>query len=385
MKSRDPVLTGGRDYWDSVNLPVEEFEDRIGAVRGVMDEQRLDALLIYGNGSNDGHVCYVSNLVNKVPHWGIMVVVTADSTLVINERSSRSKPVTEAGTWIDDVRFHGDISKSLPDILGGLNASVTDIGTVGFHAMPCRQRARIDELRNEYNFSECDRALYDLRRHKSQREYDQIKRSARILGEVYGAVLEEYSGEDDEHDLEATADRFARLRGVQDFRFMIANPARTEPHLRPAERYAVKPSDPITIYLATRYEGYWSEIVRTVRFDGNRPYGEGHDNAEALYNEFQESIRAGKHSDEIRKGIRRRVEGSAFDIPPEYTIGNGIGLAIREPPAFDDGTGFELKSGTTLTIRLPLETNDGDGIIVTGDTIVITEDATVSPTRTEPR
>ena len=60
---RVPALRRGRTVWDRSRLPLEEVNRRIGDIQQRIQQDGLDALVIYGNAYMPGHVTYLTNFV----------------------------------------------------------------------------------------------------------------------------------------------------------------------------------------------------------------------------------------------------------------------------------------------------------------------------------
>ncbi|WP_336024151.1 M24 family metallopeptidase [Halobellus salinisoli] len=367
MKSREPVLVHGRDYWDEINLPATAFADRIDQIRGRMTDEGVDVLLVYGRGDRDGDLCYVSNLVNKVPNWGLLVCITHDHVSVRNERSSRTRPVIERGTWIDDIQFCDNVLEDLDDVLG---APENRIGTAAFDRLPYQQRSRFETHATDYDIVAFDDALADLRAAKSRQERDQIARAGRIAADVHEALDAVDRNDVSERDLAGEADYRARLRGAQDVRFLVSNPARTEADLRPAEERRVDADEPIGVYTAVRFEGYWAECARTLRLDGEAPHAEYSDVTDA-YAAFLESITPGTTASQVVDQARSAASELGWELSPEYDVLHGIGLEADEAPIGDDEA--ELTAGMTVSARLALRP-DADSLLVLNDTLALRND-----------
>jgi Xaa-Pro aminopeptidase len=370
MKSREPVLVHGRDEWDGINLPPAEFRARIAAIRDAMADEDVDALFVYGRGDRDGDLCYVSNLVNKVPNWGLLVTITPDTVLVRNERSSRTRPVVERATWIDRIEFCDSVVEEVGDDIG---PDATTVATAGFDRLPYRQRRRFESVVGDRDIVELDHRLAALRVEKSARERDQIARAGRILDDVHELVTRAPDPVA-ETDIATDADRRARLRGAQDVRVLVGNSAATEPHLRPAENHIVRPDDPLVVYTAVRYEGYWAERTQTVRLDGETPYDDALETARDVYADYLGTIRTGATVGEVLAALESRVGSTALELAEEYDPLHGIGLAADEAPT-PTGEDAELADGATLSLRLAVRSEaDADGLIVLNDTVVVTDD-----------
>lgn len=366
MKSREPVLVHGRDYWDEVSLPPAEFHDRIEVVRKRMMAADIDTLLVYGRGDDDGDLCYVSNLVNKVPNWGLLVAIGHDDVLVRNERSSRTRPVIERGTWISTIQFVDNVVADVEDVIGDAGSTVA---TAGFDRLPYRQRKRFERETNDYDVVSFDDEMAVLRARKSRRERDQVARAGRVLADVQASLPSADGFAGDERALATAVDQRARLRGAQDVRFLVSNPAETEPHLRPAEPNPVSANDPIVLYTAVRYEGYWAECARTRRPDGGTPYANVYDDVADAYESFLDSLRAGVNAGPVVESTREDVAATSAEISAAYDFGNGIGVGTEEAPVLGDADAA-LEAGMTLSARLAVAP-DEESLLVFNDTVAV--------------
>ena len=53
METMQPTLKSGRNTWDRINMPVEEFRERVKKIRKGMRKEGIDLLLLYGSGFNE--------------------------------------------------------------------------------------------------------------------------------------------------------------------------------------------------------------------------------------------------------------------------------------------------------------------------------------------
>ena len=56
-----PVLVLGSYRWDQEWLPLDEFEERLRAVRGVMATKGWDGLIVHGNSEDSTLLTYLTN------------------------------------------------------------------------------------------------------------------------------------------------------------------------------------------------------------------------------------------------------------------------------------------------------------------------------------
>lgn len=377
MRTREPILTRGRDHWDRVNLPRAEFHDRLDRVRESMRTEELDALVVYGTGDRDGAIAYLSNLVHKVPGFPLALVVTLDAAVVVNQRSSRTRPVVERSTWIDDVRFTRALWTELDDILTDLVGTDAEIAFVGSAAMSHADRTDLDTLQSSRSIAVLDRFLDPLRLTKSDRELDQLRRAGRLAGAVERVIPEVLEPPVGERRFEAEIDRMARLKGAQDVRLLLSNPGQTEDDLRPPEGRTVIRSGPISVYLAVRFEGYWSALARTLPVEDADSVAR--DDVLADYESVLESITPGEDG----AAVRTRIRDLGYEVARGYPLVSGIGLELDEPMAMD-GEGSpasgRFEPRTAVEVTMPVRPSES-ALQVFGDTILVTEDGIEIVTR----
>src|SRR5512136_2792365 len=111
METMQPTLKSGRYAWDRINMPVEEFQERVWRIRKAMKKEGIDLLLLYGNGFNEyGNYSYLSNTITRLPQGSLVAVPLKGDLTLMFEGASRGVPSVKKMTWIDDIRASGDVS-----------------------------------------------------------------------------------------------------------------------------------------------------------------------------------------------------------------------------------------------------------------------------------
>src|ERR687891_2804972 len=100
---RHSVLKRGCSTWDKQQMPQEEFQSRLDAVRQEMACKNLDALVIYGDNYSCADLCYLTNYFPKV-RGGIAVVPRSGLVSLLLNIGSRDVPFAKTLTWVKDVR-----------------------------------------------------------------------------------------------------------------------------------------------------------------------------------------------------------------------------------------------------------------------------------------
>ncbi len=154
---------------------------------------------------------------------------------------------------------------------------------------------------------------------------------------------------------------------------VASGPNGAAPHAVPTER-AFEPGDPVIIDMGARYQGYNSDMTRTLCIGGPTA------RFKEIYNIVLEAQL--KSTEAIRPGIScGEADAVARDIISDYgygeyfghSLGHGIGLAPHEPPSLRQGNQLKLEvnmvHSTEPGIYLP-----GWGGIRIEDLILVTAD-----------
>ena len=105
MYTLQPNLKLGRDVWDRVNMPAEEFAGRIERLTAAMRRRSLDALLLYGNLVNDcGNPAYVSNFLLRMSRGGVVILTRGGEATLIFEGIPRGIHMAEQVCPVSDIR-----------------------------------------------------------------------------------------------------------------------------------------------------------------------------------------------------------------------------------------------------------------------------------------
>ena len=136
METMQPTLKNGRNVWDRINMPEDEFQGRLKKVRRGMKNEGIDLLLLYGNGFNEyGNYCYLSNYIIRLPRGALVVVPRKGELALIFEGASRGIPSVKKTTWIEEIRACGDVSKECVRYLEERKLIPSTIGIVGLRQL----------------------------------------------------------------------------------------------------------------------------------------------------------------------------------------------------------------------------------------------------------
>lgn len=376
METMQPSLKRGRDYWDQINMPTAEFQERVEKIRKEMKKEGIEVLLLYGRSINEyGNPCYVSNFVTGSPRAALIAMPQKGEIALIFEGFVRGLPTAKSRTWIEDVRVGGDVSKLCVQYLKEKKFIPSTIGFVGFRQlMPYDQLQFLQESTAQCKIVDSNQMIRDMRMIKSQRECDQIHRSSRIVMRAFDSISKDLPSNMNERIVASIMEKAAFMEGAEDFRMLLARPIKEKWSFRPAEDGQILIGDTIIVYLAVEFERYWSEGIRTfVAADASSLVPTQSDNAYALYEGIMAGMKPGKAVSQFYKEIVNQIQKSPFDYIPEYGLGQGIGLSLHEFPVITDEDSNLLKEGMCLTLRLAIRDKEM-GAVMIGNTIHLSKD-----------
>jgi Xaa-Pro aminopeptidase len=374
METMQPALKNGRNVWDRINMPEDEFQGRLKKVRRGMKNEGIDLFLLYGNGFNEyGNYCYLSNYINRLPRGALVVVPLKGELALIFEGASRGIPSVKKTTWIEEIRACGDVSKECVRYLEEKKLITSTIGLVGLmQLMPNDQLQFLFESLRQCKIIDSDHLLREIRMVKSQREIDQIRRSSRIIAHAFDFIAEVALAEMNERVLEARLRREVRLEGAEDCRILIAKPREERWAFRPAKDQKMCSEETVLLHLAVELERYWAEATRTFVLKDSSFVEPKFENIRALYKRVVNGLRPDKKVSQFYKEALSEVKKEGVIDIPDYGLGQGIGLSPQECPVINEKDNSLLGESMTAAIRLLIKDKDM-GAITIGNTIHLTK------------
>lgn len=374
METMQPTLKNGRNVWDPINLPAVEFQERVGALTKKMQEAGLDVLLAYGYAYDHyGNATYLSNFIPDLTRGTLVAVTREGKVTLFFEGSPRGLPSAKTTTWVEDVRACPDISREAARYLEENHFVSSTIGFAGIYQwMPQNQLGFLLDFLGKSQLVDVESIVRDMRRIKSWREQDQIRRSSRVVRRVFDFLAGATFASSNEKSVEASMIREARLEGAEDVRVLFGTPQDEPWALRPSEHGPLGADKSVIIHLAVEYERYWSEAARTFVMDGSSFVTPELEPAEALYERMREQISPGKAASRCHGDILDEMEKSHREVIPDYGLGYGIGLAPHEPPWIQECDADTVEKGMCLTLRLVAKDKEL-GAIMIGDTFSVTD------------
>lgn len=232
----------------------------------------------------------------------------------------------------------------------------------------------LKELTGEAYMQSID--LSGIRMIKDKKELDLLLNAARIADEAFIKLLDDIKPGRTERSLAGRLEYYMRALGSEKTSFdtIVASGARSAlPHGMASDK-AVEIGDFITFDFGAVYQGYHSDMTRTVVLGMATPW---HKEIYTVVEEAQrKGVKAaitgmtGRELDTIvRDTIAERGYGDYF----VHGLGHGVGLEIHEMPTINKRGSTKLETGMIFTIE-PGIYIPGKGGVRIEDTVVLTDE-----------
>lgn len=212
-----------------------------------------------------------------------------------------------------------------------------------------------------------------VRRKKDDLEIELLKKAAQIGDEAFAEVLPLIKPGVTEKDLERELEYLMKKKGALSASFPIiaaSGPRSSLPHAIPTERKVSK-GDFITLDFGALYEGYCSDMTRTVVV--GQPDQKQRD-IYRLVKEAQErgveAVRAGVMGKEVDQAARHVITKAGYGKYFGHGLGHGIGLEIHEEPVLNPRSDHLLTAGSVVTVEPGIYLPDWGGVRIEDSVVV---------------
>jgi Xaa-Pro aminopeptidase len=346
------LLTGPYD-WDAAVLPRAEFEARLARVRAALAGAGAGALIVHGQAGDYGALAYLTGFVPKlgpalalVPMEGAIRMIVSGTELML--------PQAKLLTWVEDVRPFANVPKAVVEWLAEQHAAT--LATWGDAALAHGlHRAISAAVRPLASMVALDDALDHVRRRKSPRELDLMRRAGKILAASAATLVASAKSGAGARTAALAAERAAVTAGAQDARALVSlHPGGTPLPLDGAEDRVL---DPLLAAIAVQHAGYWAAGHVTVAKAPGAAFARAEDALAAVLRE----ARPGASGEALLRAATKGLGPLAPHAMMRGAIGHGIGLSLDEGPILSGAA--SLASGGTYALLVGAQGAGADAAV----------------------
>lgn len=362
-------------------FPVEEYRDRLRAVRSRMAARNLNAMLV----TIPENICYLTGFRTPGYYYPIVLVVThsEDPRLVVRNFEFRN---IEAYSWLDPTKCvaFSDSSRPMDAVIEIINSMGADRGLIGvefnawYHTVENHlqlvEQIGAARIVNAAGTVEAERAV------KSPREIAYIRQACRIseLG-IRAAQAQLARGPQTENDL-AAAIHFEIVRHGSEWPglplFLSSGRRSQIPHATWSDK-PICAGENVICELTGVVRRYAGPLFRTFWVgDVPPPYRARALIVREMLDAVIDAIRPGRSSDEVNSAAVKA--SGAFGGAVIKRAGYSVGLNF--PPDWGEGTFLDLKHGDATILKagmvfhLPQSLRSpGELPVAISETVLVTE------------
>ena len=340
-----------------------EYESRSARLRQKMQQEGLDALIVFSDEYRSGHGTYLTgykpiNVVEESPQV-VMYVGDAPPTTILGRLNLyAAKDVI----WSNDVRPYHKAPEIVPDVFRSLKDRPSRIGLIGDNLLPMNLFALFRENLPKAAFSSVDRLLIQLRQEKTPAEVALMQRAADINDAVLKAVVGKIRVGMSEMQVAGLCEGPAREldADIGSATVVMSGPNTNYAAWRPSDR-RIEPGDFVMIDFNPSVGNYCNDGGITVLMPGaTREQVDALTAGFHIVKEIVPKLRPHTSARTVHDLMLERLAplGYAPHFSPYVKglrgVGHGVGVDVVEPPNLSSETDYELLPGMTLAVKLDL-------------------------------
>lgn len=324
---------------------------KVEEIQQYLERESLDAAFI----TTPDNVFYVSGF-HSNPHerlLGVMVFKDAEPFLI---SPLMEVPDVKAAGWSFEAIGHEDtddawdIVKQAVQKRGDLPATIA----IEKSHLTVERLERMTQLFPEATFFRLDEQLNGMRNIKSEDELEKLRTAAQLADYAIEVGCKEIAEGKTELEILMAIEFAMKKKGAEKMSFdtmVLSGPKTASPHGTPGDR-KIQKGDFILFDLGVVYQGYCSDITRTVAF------GEPSDAQRDIYETVKKAeqaaidlVRPGVKAMEIDKAARDVIDQAGYGEYFTHRVGHGLGISVHEFPSVTGTNELELEEGMVFTIE----------------------------------
>jgi Xaa-Pro aminopeptidase len=364
----------------------EEYSSRLEKLRGLMDRNGLDAVVVT-NHQNVNYFAGITSILAGIPGgYGtvrpLIVVLpkNLEPTVIVQFTDEGN---ARANSWISDVRswvnlpFH---HRPLESVLRDKGLDSRKIGmelSREFHlAIPYSSFQGLKEALPNAQFLDAADLIWELRMIKSAAEVELIRSAARITAQALQENLPRVEVGMSERQIANEVGRSLLQHGADKFNYVsaIAGEGTYEQFCRLPTDRQVSEGELVWCDLSAIYRDYCSDMSSFVVVGGaTEAHRKFIDIARDVHLGMVDFIRPGLRACDVMHHVKESYRKAGLDWNFDIgRCGHGIGLELAEQPSLDDNSTVVLEPGMTLALEPAVLTHNG--VYDMEEDVLVTED-----------
>ena len=343
---------------------------KVKEIQQFLHKENLDAAFI----TTPDNVFYVSGFQSN-PHerlLGVMVFKDEEPFVIC---PLMEIPDVKAAGWSFDAVGHEDTDDAWDIVMeavrkrGNLPLSIA----IEKSHLTVERLERMTELFTDAHFVRLDEQLNSMRNIKSEAELNNLRIAAELADYAIEVGCREIAEGKTELEILMAIEFEMKKKGAEKMAFdtmVLSGPKTASPHGTPGDR-KIQKGDFILFDLGVVYNGYCSDITRTVAF--GEPTVEMREIYETVRRAEQAAVdlvRPGVKAMDIDKVARDVIQQAGYGEYFTHRIGHGLGISVHEFPSMTGTNELILEEGMVFTIEPGIYNPAITGVRIEDDVVV---------------
>lgn len=326
-----------------------DCRERIAEVSDWINQQNVDLVLFFDRDNiryfTGFRLNRAANSILAVKRDGHLTYVVAQLDL---ERAKRN-------CWVEDIVPFPEDTPNYLSALRPLFGNKVRRVAVELDVLTVEQARQLQKLAlHAFEFVDIRPLTTQLRLIKTVEELDCLRQAAVIADRVMQKLLPELRVGVTETEIVGLAEYYLRAEGAEGAAFepFIMSGENAWLPQRVCSRKALRPGELAILDLGAQYEGYCSDLTRTVAV------GELSADQRRLFRIVRlaqqaalEAIRPGVAALEVDRAAREPIEAEGLGNYFPHLTGHGVGVSIHEAPILDRGVDTVLQPRMVMTVE----------------------------------
>ena len=352
----------------------DELNRRHQAFYGLMQQEGVDAVLIYGSGRYSSDIYWLSDWPSSREAY--LLMQTGKDPVILMQLFNHY-PMGRVMSWIKDLRWAGaNTTNSVVDLFAERGLESKKIGLVG--AISYQVYNRLRETYPNANFVDLGGKLRMMRTIKSPAEIERIHLASKLTDQSIQAIAEGLREGMREDEIPAVIEPvYLKAGGYAGIHFMSSMPMRSPDFCVPSQFHSkrkLQKGDALITEISGAYSGYSGQIHRTFSIgEGPTPeWQKMHDAAMEVFDILSKVIKDGATTTEAEEAaeiIHKRGYSTYDDLV------HGVN---QYPPIFQtktrkrhDSREITFRENMVIVIQPNLITTDEKMGLQFGETLVV--------------
>lgn len=346
---------------------------KVEILQQYLRNENLDAAFI----TTPDNVFYVSGFQSN-PHerlLGVMVFKEAEPFIIC---PFMEVPDVKDTKWAFGAVGHADTEDAWDVVRNAIKERGVNLSSIAIEKahLTVERLERMESLFTDANFFRLDEQLNQMRNIKSEDELEKLRKAAQLADLAVEIGCKEIAEGKTELEVLMAIEFEMKKNGAEKMAFetMVLSGKKTaSPHGKPGDR-KIEAGDFILFDLGVSYQGYVSDITRTVAF--GEPTDEMRQIYETVKNAQQAAIdrvKPGVKAMEIDKAARDVIEEAGYGEFFTHRIGHGLGISVHEYPSLTGTNELPLEEGMVFTIEPGIYDPEVTGVRIEDDVVVTAE------------